>query len=163
MKKLCNKECWNCNLDECVQKWSPWDWMSIEQARSEDSKAQRRNYIKRKRDLCIAFGVCRECLCKPATYGLKCTSCHVKEIKRNAARRKDIPRHERPKYGRCYFCGDPVEKGFKTCPKCHKIMAVNMLKGKANVNMENHYWRKMDRANVERIHRWKEKEGITNG
>ena len=40
-----------------------------ERTRSETSKEQRRRYIKRKRNLCIAFGVCRECMCKKATVG----------------------------------------------------------------------------------------------
>ena len=25
MKKLCDKECWKCDLDECVQPWLYWD------------------------------------------------------------------------------------------------------------------------------------------
>lgn len=144
MRKLCDKNCEFCNLDECLMKHPPFDWSISENQRSETSKEQRRNYVKRKRELCIAFGICRECMCREATQNKYCLECFVKMRKRNDARRKDIHRVERSSYGLCYFCGEPAEKGFKTCEKHHKIQA-NKLSGTVHSNNEKHIWRGFDR------------------
>lgn len=144
MRKLCDKHCEDCEIEECLLKRPPWDWRPAERTRSEQSKQARRSYQAKKRELCVAFGVCRECMCRDATYGKKCLECHVKEHKRNEARRDGIHRSERTAYGLCFFCGKPVEKGFRTCPEHHKIVASNILHTDYS-NNKNHIWRKRDK------------------
>lgn len=144
MRKLCDKNCETCELDECVMKHPPFDWSASEKQRTEISKEQRRNYVKRKRELCVAFGICRECLCREATQNKYCLECFVKMRKRNNARRKDIHRAERISYGLCYFCGKPTEEGFKTCKEHHRMQAEKILKTNYQDNSE-HIWRKLDR------------------
>ena len=65
---------------ECLEKHK----IRSEKTRSEESKEQRRKYVKRKRELCIAFGICRECMKRPVIKGkLKCIECYAKEKQRS--------------------------------------------------------------------------------
>lgn len=144
MRKLCDKDCENCDLEECLQKIPPYAWWMIEEQRTEQSKEQRRRYVKRKRELCIAFGVCRECMAKDAKVNKYCTECFAKMRKHNEIRRNGIHRSERVSYGLCYFCGQPAEKGFKTCVKHHEMARNNILHTDFSVN-KNHVWRRKDR------------------
>lgn len=52
--------------------------------RSEASREQRKAYMKRKREICIAFSVCRECMASDALPGTKkCKECTEKGLNRN--------------------------------------------------------------------------------
>ena len=117
-----------------------------EKTRSESSKEQRRKYIKRKRELCIAFGVCRECLKRKATVGLKCLECHIKEVKRNENRRTKVPRNIRIELKLCYFCGKPAIEGNKVCEKHYEVYSKNILKSKHDTS--NHVWRKIQSSEI---------------
>lgn len=55
MRKLCDKNCETCELDECVMKHPPFDWSASEKQRTEISKEQRRNYVKRKKRVVCCF------------------------------------------------------------------------------------------------------------
>ena len=122
-----------------------------EKTRSTTSKEQRRLYLKRKRDLCIAFGVCRECLKRPARVGLKCIECHVKEVKRQEKRRKYIPRNIRTELGLCYFCGNVAVKGKKTCEKHLKLQGEKLREWHKTKDNSNHIWRKIQAAEIKKI------------
>lgn len=150
MRKLCDKDCGNCNLDECLQKYPPYDSMLCERRRTETSKKQRREYQKRKRELCIAFGICRECMCKIATNGNYCLECYLKNKKRSKRKRNGVPRAERVSFGLCYFCGEPAEKGFKTCRYHHLIMANNVKHTNYNDN-KYHIWRQQNKLIFKRV------------
>ena len=56
----------------------------------------------------------------------------------------------------CYFCGEAAIPGMRTCEKHYKIVSENLKKW--NRDNSNHYWRKYDRAGVERNHWYKEKK-----
>ena len=144
MRKLCDKKYYDCTHDECLLKYPPYDWVVAERTRTEKSKQQRREHLKKKREICIAFGVCRECLSQNAIKGNYCLECYVKNKKRNEAKRKDIARYDRVSYGLCYFCGGQVESGQKTCKKHHEIMADNIKHTDYSDN-KNHIWRKWNK------------------
>jgi len=144
MRKLCDKKCYDCTLEECLLKQPPYDWMATERTRTENSKQQRKEYLKKKREICIAFGVCRDCLSRDAVKGNYCLECYIKNKKRNEAKRKDIARYDRASYGLCYFCGKPVEPGQKTCKEHHEIMAGNVKRTDYS-NNKNHIWRKQNK------------------
>lgn len=148
MRKLCDKNCGTCDLEKCLLKNPPYDWKVTESHRTEKSREQRRNYVKRKREICIAFGVCRECMAKDAVVGNYCVECFVKNKRRNELKRKDFPRSERPAYGKCYFCGKPVERGFKTCKKCHENIKERVMNRK--INNSGHIWRNMNKLIFQR-------------
>ena len=132
---------------ECLEKHK----IRCEKTRSEESKEQRRKYVKRKRELCIAFGICRECMKRPVVKGkLKCIECYAKEKQRNKRKSdKKVARDIRINMGLCYFCGKPVEQGYKTCKKHHRICADNL--GKASRDNSNHIWRRFTKAEIDKI------------
>lgn len=144
MRKLCDKDCGNCELGKCLLKYPPYDWVPSERTRTNKSRQQRREYMRRKREICIAFGVCRECMCRTAANGNYCLECYVKIRNRSEAKRNGIHRAERTSFGLCYFCGEPAEKGFKTCAK-HHFVAANNLSGTDYQDNKSHPWRKQDR------------------
>lgn len=90
-------------------------------------------------DIHIAFGICVRCHKKEATKGQKCYECYIGQIRRDKARKHEIPREIRIELSLCYTCGQPVQEGFKTCKKHHEIFAKN-IKNK-NQDNRNHYWK----------------------
>lgn len=127
-----------------------------ERTRTKASKEQRKRYLKRKRELCIAFGVCRECLKRKATVGKKCLDCHVKQIKINESRKKKVPRSIRVELNLCYFCGKPAMKEKRVCEEHYKIFAENISKAKHNTI--NHIWRKIKESEI-RYLKYNDKKG----
>lgn len=83
--------------------------------RSQESREQRKKYIKRKREICIAFGVCRECMAKDALPGtLKCKECTDKSNARGKATRDWYKAH-----GICTNCRtEKAMKGKNICVNC---------------------------------------------
>lgn len=153
----CGKEkAWNGRLmcPECLEKTK----INSERTRSRESKEQRKLYLKKKRELCVTFGICRECLKREATIGKKCLECHVKEVKRNEAKRTEVKKNMRVELGLCYFCGQLSENGYKTCEKHHKIMANNFSKWDRNNN--NHYWRQIQGGEVKVVQYKKKLLGV---
>ena len=141
-----NEKAWNGRTmcPECLDKHKE----RCERSRSEASREQRRKYIKRKRELCIAFGVCRECFKRDVKVRNKCLECYVKQVKRNKAK-VNIPRERRIGLGLCYFCGNEVIEGKKVCEKHYKIIYNNL--SKANKDNSNHIWRKLKNAEVKKV------------
>lgn len=151
----CFKEkCWQGRTmcPKCLDK----NKESSERTRSETSKEQRRRYVKRKRDLCVAYSICRECMCKKATVKLKCIECHVKELKRRDKNRKGVKRNMRAELGLCYFCGEFAINGKKTCSKHFKIQGDKFKKWhNENRDNSNHIWRKIQSGEVKNIQHYK--------
>ena len=107
---------------------------------TEDQYKKRLAYNKRKRELCVAFGLCRDCLKRDAVKGKFCLECYLKAQRRNKKKREgDVIRSERVEYGLCYFCGKPVIEGKKTCPDCYDSRKLSILKNKHNNTQ--HSWR----------------------
>ena len=146
----CKERAWNGRTmcPECLDK----NKESSERTRSEASREQRRLYLKRKRELCIAFGVCRECLKKPARVGLKCIECHVKEVQRRERNRRGVKRNMRVELGLCYFCGKKAESAHKTCKEHLQLQGDKLRKWHMdNGNNSHHIWRKIQAAEVKII------------
>lgn len=154
----CRKEISYLGKTMCIECLDKIKEMS-EKYRSKDSKEQRKKYLKRKRGLCVAFGICRECLKRKATVGLKCTECHIKEVKRNNAKRIKVKRNMRVELGLCYFCGEKALEGYKVC-KTHLEICRNNI-GKWKRDNSNHYWRKIQSGEVKKIQHWKLKKGVS--
>lgn len=85
--------------------------------RSYESREQRKRYIKRKRELCIALGVCRECMCRDALPGIKmCKECAEKSNKRLKDTREWYKSH-----GICVECREETAMQGKTiCVNCSR-------------------------------------------
>ena len=152
----CGKEdAWN-GKTKCLQCLHSTKEAS-EKTRSNESKEQRKIYLSRKRELCIAFGICRECLTREVVEGkMRCNRCIVKQKVRYSNKTK-LKREERTSLGLCYFCGDTAIEGKKTCLKHYEITSNNLKKW--NRDNKNHIWRSLDRANVIRVQKRKQTRG----
>lgn len=76
-------------------------------------------------------GICRSCRKrKVATGKTYCPVCLTKKRERGRIdrRKKDdaIDRSERPNYGLCYTCGEPLDRNGRICAKCAEIMKSNL-------------------------------------
>lgn len=116
-----------------------------EQTRSDESRKQRREYMKRKRELCIVFGVCRECMCRDATHGKKCVKCYYKANSKKQSKR-DLYRS----CGLCVLCGRERVTGYLTCTRCLEKCRANVKKRK-KADSSNHYWRKLQSREVKYV------------
>ncbi len=121
-----------------------------------ESSHRHQQWLKRRRDLCYAFGVCVTCEKRDAENGKSiCKICAVKAKIRAEKRRQEkgiMPRNSYTKNGICFFCESPVLPGRKTCEKHYEICCSNMLKAR-NTPREENYFEKQNRAF------WEEKNG----
>ena len=84
-------------------------------------------------------GICHVCGKHPAEKGhARCYECLIKRHKNR--KRLDIPRHARPSYGLCYFCGEPALAEKRVCQEHYEIIVLNL---KPNAS-PHHYWNKLN-------------------
>lgn len=102
--------------------------------RSEASRKQRREYIKRKREICIALGVCRECMARDAQQGIKmCLTCKQKTKTRNKEMREWYKSS-----GICVNCKEnEAIKGKTICVNCSTRDTLNYSKQRYNQKIYN--------------------------
>ena len=94
-------------------------------------------------------GICRGCTRRKVESGKTyCSICLQK--KRERAKRSlveknkinFIDRHERPSYGFCYFCGNPIDRDGRCCQKCADKMTANLPLDRGG---KNEYWRQQNK------------------
>ena len=84
----------------------------------------------------VSSGKCG--LCGKTNNGVRksnhiCIECSLKQRRYKADKRKGvIPRSERAAYGMCFFCGEPVKEGYKTCIKHYEDICFRLKKLNAN-------------------------------
>jgi hypothetical protein len=88
-----------------------------ERYRDISNESKKKSYYKY-----IEQGICPRCKQNKLKDGRKkCARCLRIEadnkLHRQALKNTDIPRSERPNYGLCYICGQPIVSGHKTCAK----------------------------------------------
>lgn len=79
-------KCWDCLYKENESS------IKYQQSKMTDEQRKRRNeYVKRKKALCVALGVCGACMKKDATQGKMCLECYVRaKNKRILKKGKDL-------------------------------------------------------------------------
>lgn len=87
-------------------------------------------------------GLCRSCRKRKVAEGhTYCSVCLVKHRERGRIyrRKKDnaIDRSERPNYGLCYICGEPLDREGNVCVKCADKMTANLPKYRDNLAWKN--------------------------
>lgn len=76
-------------------------------------------------------GICTRCGKRKATEGMTtCTLCRAKNNETRRIRNGTSDRSERTKNGICYFCDNPVKKGYKVCEKHYQMNVENAAKGR---------------------------------
>lgn len=116
---------------------------------SKEIAARKKKCTAKKKQWCIENGICIYCHTRPVTPGLKsCAFCRPKYRKK---REHEIPAIERPSYGMCYYCGEPVIPGKKVCQKHYDIAMANRDKAMAAYDSAKHKWRQDEQARHEKI------------
>jgi len=88
-------------------------------------------------------GLCRSCRKRKVAEGhTYCSICLARKLERDREIRKrkekvGLDRSERPSYGFCYTCGEPLDREGRLCKKCSEIMTANLP-----WNRDNKNWRK---------------------
>lgn len=87
-------------------------------------------------------GLCRGCRKRKVAVGKTyCPICLAKKRERGRIyrRKKDnaIDRSERPNYGLCYTCGEPIDREGRTCARCAEIMKNNLPDQRDNLAWRN--------------------------
>ena len=90
-------------------------------------------------------GVCTRCGKRKAPEGyFKCSVCRAKDNERRRIREGTSEQSERIEKGLCYFCGNPVKKGYKVCEKHYQMNIENAKKGRKTQEAQE-YIRSMNR------------------
>ena len=83
-------------------------------------------YWKRKDE-----GICTRCGKRKATKGyITCAMCRAKDNETRRKREGASDRSDRAKKGLCYFCENPVKKGYKVCENHYQMNVKNAEKGR---------------------------------
>ena len=129
-------KCWEClekhRLGNKRRRQDP-EYRKIEIAK----QTEKYNQLK-------AEGICPYCRKRPAKKDrVYCEYCAPKVNTRKHGAGY-IPRSERPGFGMCYYCGEPVLEGKKICEKHYKqIIYAGQCKKKADNS--NHIWRTLNK------------------
>ena len=76
-------------------------------------------------------GMCTRCGKRKATEGMTtCALCRARDNETRIARVGTHDRSERTENGTCYFCDNPVKKGYKVCEKHYQMNVENAEKGR---------------------------------
>lgn len=127
-----------------------------------EKRAKKNAYKRRKRDLCVAFGVCPKCMQRDKYKGnsgigkkyngILCYDCYVKSLiatEKDKYKNGKVPRNLRKEKGLCYMCCKPVVEGEYFCEE-HLAFAKHRgrLGGKASASLPTHIWRKYTREDI---------------
>lgn len=88
-------------------------------------------------------GLCRSCRKRKAEEGhTYCSICLAKHRERGRTYRRkkektEIDRSERPNYGLCYICGQPIDREGRICVKCAEKMTANLPGHRDNLVWRN--------------------------
>jgi hypothetical protein len=73
---------------------------------------------------------------------LLCGRCYGKVRARQIANQSDLLRHERPRYGLCYICGEPKMTDRNVCERCYEVRVRTIPAMLAMAN--NEYFRQLN-------------------
>lgn len=126
--------CLDC-LDQ-VKITSEWN-------RSQESKDHRRAYNKKKVDLCVALGVCRNCQRRDAVHGQVCEVCKSKrDVKALSKSKKALRQYLQT----CTICGNKRVEGYRVCQRCLSVRRENLVK--ARNKCDRTYWKSLQTFEV---------------
>lgn len=142
-----NERCTKCGaeLDNHTLKCSACREKANAYYHKPENKKRNAEKNRKKKDLCIAFGVCITCKRRDAVHGkTRCQECIISDNKRKEEKRREkgvLPRHMFGNGTYCLKCGKPVEiKGNKQC-NLHTRQSIKALEyARSRINLDNRAW-----------------------
>lgn len=124
--------CYKCNEKEIEKS------RKYREKNKEKANESARNTQQRRRDR----GLCRACGKVYTGESATCEICRAKDKKRKERKRKEqglFIRDDSVYFGMCYFCGEKVVEGKRTCQKHYDILSkhINTINKKGNKNEQN--------------------------
>ena len=104
---------------------------SLKNREKDEYNAYQRNWSKSTYQKRKESGICTRCGKRKATQGLTtCAMCRARDNETRRIRKGFSDRSDRSKIGLCYFCDNPVKKGYKVCEKHYQMNIEKAEKGR---------------------------------
>lgn len=123
--------------------------------RSEESRRKQNIKSNTRKERLKAVGICVDCGTHIAENGrVQCGICLAKDRERHKQRNIDagrIPQELRANGIYCNMCCKPICNGEKLCSTCYKKACDALEIARTKVDRDNHPWRKLINADVQRV------------
>lgn len=104
---------------------------SLKNQEKDEYNVYQRNWSKSTYQKRKESGICTRCGKRKATQGLTtCAMCRARDNETRRIRKGFSDRSDRSKIGLCYFCDNPVKKGYKVCEKHYQMNIEKAEKGR---------------------------------
>lgn len=104
---------------------------SLKNREKDEYNVYQRNWSKSTYQKRKESGICTRCGKRKATQGLTtCAMCRARDNETRRMRKGFSDRSDRSKIGLCYFCDNPVKKGYKVCEKHYQMNIEKAEKGR---------------------------------
>ena len=104
---------------------------SLKNREKDEYNVYQRNWSKSTYQKRKESGICTRCGKRKATQGLTtCAMCRARDNETRRIRKGFSDRTDRSKIGLCYFCDNPVKKGYKVCEKHYQMNIEKAEKGR---------------------------------
>lgn len=140
--------CLICKMDNRTKMIGYYAKLSANKRREHNAKCNAR------KERLKAAGLCVDCR-RPVENGrTRCGICLAKDRARHKQQNIDagkIPQELRANGTYCNMCCEPLCNGKKLCPTCYKKACDALEIARAKVDRDNHPWRKLINADVQRV------------
>ena len=104
---------------------------TLKNRKTDEYNVYQRNWSKSTYQKRKESGICTRCGKRKATQGLTtCAMCRARDNETRRIRKGFSDRSDRSKIGLCYFCDNPVKKGYKVCEKHYQMNIEKAEKGR---------------------------------
>ena len=104
---------------------------SLKNREKDEYNVYQRNWSKSTYQKRKESSICTRCGKRKATQGLTtCAMCRARDNETRRIRKGFSDRSDRSKIGLCYFCDNPVKKGYKVCEKHYQMNIEKAEKGR---------------------------------
>lgn len=104
---------------------------TLKNRKTDEYNVYQRNWSKSTYQKRKEAGICTRCGKRKATQGLTtCAMCRARDNETRRIRKGFSDRSDRSKIGLCYFCDNPVKKGYKVCEKHYQMNIEKAEKGR---------------------------------
>lgn len=145
---------------ECLDARAEYALKRHYDGKAKYDKKKHSDYIKRKKQICDAFGICPYCMNREKYKGKECIECYTKrnrKYKEKSALKEKLPKNLWGEFERCMMCGGEREDGHKLCAEHLEMARANAKKARSSINRDEHIWRKEINKSVIQTQMYKSK------